>query len=155
MHYFLSNVFDYNTTLHLPLAPLWQNIMIFYAAYLCPEILAFPCMFVLKGRLGFREAGNWGDWNDQSLFDSVLLFFSKSYVQIAWVKNSISRIPDKTHLFTILHLESNRPSQVWLYNIYNKGVMAKWGSQSLGPQSLLVFIFCCKYFQHFECDRDV
>lgn len=65
-----------------------------------PRDTCFVVYVCVGGRLGFRKAGNWGDWNDKSLFASVVLFFSKSYVQIAWVKKSISRIPGEMHLLT-------------------------------------------------------
>lgn len=60
MHYFLSNAFNYSTAQHLPLAPLWQKIMIFYTAYLGPYIFVLcVSMFLLGGRgLGCREAGS-------------------------------------------------------------------------------------------------
>lgn len=60
MHYFLSNAFNYSSAQHLPLAPLWRKIMIFYTAYLGPYIFVLcVSMFLLGGRgLGCREAGS-------------------------------------------------------------------------------------------------
>lgn len=68
---------------------------------LVPRDTCFAVYVCVRGKArvqGGRELGRL-EWQKLVYFCS--LFFPKSYVQIAWVKKSISRIPGKTHLPTL------------------------------------------------------
>lgn len=94
-----------------------------------PRDTCFAVYIFVGGRLGFRKAGNWGDWNDKSLFASVILFFFQNHMfkLLEWKSRFLEYLAKCIFQLFLLHLEPSGSRQVWLYNIYNKTVTTKRG----------------------------